>query len=338
MSFSQPKQSSLQTDEQIAAKAAEWLVLLDEDSDEQLQDQFYLWLALDLRHQAAVDRMQKLITDVETLVDHYPNKKIPKIILDQGLNSSKNDTFLRGLKFVLASLFIISTGMMATFLYAPLSYWAADIRSSSQIWRQDYLSDESQIKISGKSAYNVKFDYDQRSVELIQGNILVNVAKDAHRPFIVKTAYGEIRALGTRFIVSQENEHTTLTMLESKVEVKSNQLAKQQLLVQAGQQVKINKNGLIEKTVTPINTELYEAAWNKQILLANGESLIDVLDYLAFYYDGKIVFDREQLRNYKVTATLSLIDVEHTIELLTKELNLEMQTPLPLYIKISKKS
>ena len=331
------KQVSLQTDQQIAAKAAEWLVLLDE-ADEALKQQFALWLALDPRHQAAVDRMQHLISNVEALATDYINNDIPKAILSQGLQSSKQPSLLSKAKPLLGGIFIVSIGLTAALQYAGLSYWLADTRNSSQSWQQEKLSDNSQIKISGKAAYNVKFDHEKRIIELIQGNILVDVAKDPQRPFIVKTAYGEIKALGTRFIISQQSQQTTLTMLESKVEVKTADLINQPYLVVGGQQIKINKNGMIEKPSVPISPKLYESAWDRQILLVNGEPLVEVLDNLSIYYEGKISFDREQLKNYRVTATLPLQNIEYTIALLSKEFNLNMETPLPLYIKITKKS
>lgn len=64
-----------------------------------------------------------------------------------------------------------------------------------------------------------QFDPLQRLLALRSGELLVDVAKDRARPFMVETEHGRMRALGTRFLVQQNDDFTRLVMLHSQVEV-----------------------------------------------------------------------------------------------------------------------
>lgn len=329
----------------ITAQAAEWLVKLDDDTDaateQQKQYEYQAWLAEDPRHEESIQRLQKLLGEVESLANQYPDTQIPQQMIDQALSPNKQRLVAGFTKTLFGLVLALGLAGLTALQYAPFDYWIADIRNGSQSWQQNILADQSHIKIGGKGAYNVQFDETQRVIQLLQGSILVDVAKDAQRPFIVKTQHAQIKALGTRFIVTRQAEQTVLTLLESKVEVRSQSDLQnnrsQAVIVQAGQQLKINAQGFVELIPTQINPRLMEQAWQQQILVANGESLVDVLEYLALYYDGKISFDHTELAGIQVTAILPLNNIEQSIMVLVKELNLDVQTNIPFYLKVSKK-
>ncbi|WP_313519340.1 FecR domain-containing protein, partial [Pseudomonas sp.] len=52
---------------------------------------------------------------------------------------------------------------------------------------------------------------------LRRGELLVQVAADAARPFHVRSAEGDVRALGTRFLVRQEDDATRVVVLQHSV-------------------------------------------------------------------------------------------------------------------------
>ncbi|KAA8732360.1 DUF4880 domain-containing protein [Acinetobacter qingfengensis] len=324
------------TDDDISAQAAEWLVLLDDDPNEQTQQQFALWLAQDPRHVEAIERMQNLLGEVEQFKRHYQQHQISKKILNDTLNNTRHYRLHFAYKSVLALFMVSALIVFFSLQYAPLDYWTADKRNTSQSWQQQQLPDHSQIKMSGKTAYNIDYDQHHRQIELLQGNILVDVAKDPSRPFLVKTTHGTVRALGTRFIVTQDGQHTIVTMLESKTLVWSTTAQQQPVSLIAGQRIEIGAQGLLSRKPIQINSQLFENAWQSQMLVANGESLTDVLDYLAMYYPGKILFDRQKLAKIQVTATLPLNHIDQALQQLAKELHLNVQNDLPYRIQITR--
>lgn len=332
------EQMSPISDEDISTQAAEWLVRLDDEgADQAVQHEFAMWLAQDSRHVQAIERIQKILGDVSDLQQYYPDSKIAKNILEDTLNQTEKSKVhyrYQGLGILLLCSAVV---VFLASQYAPLSYWTADQRNSSQSWQQHTLQDNSQIKVSGKTAYNLQFDQQHRTVELLQGNILVDVAKDAQRPFKVTTSHGTIQALGTRFMVTQDGQRTILTMLESRTAVWSQQQPDDKIQVVAGQRIEINAQGIVNRQLIQINADLLEQAWNQRKLVANGDDLSDILDYLAMYYSGKISFDRDQLRGIRVTATLPLDDIEKSLQVLAQELDLEIQHSIPYMVKVTKK-
>ena len=141
-----------------------------------------------------------------------------------------------------------------------------------------------------------------------RGNILVEVAKDTFRPFMVETKQAKITALGTRFIVQEYDNTTLITMLESsaKVEISKDyhDLISQNVVIQAGQQLRINHDGILDRS--NISPKLFETAWQHKMLMVQNMALPEVLGILNTYYHQEITFNHQELSNVKVTATLPL--------------------------------
>ncbi|MEJ1966665.1 MAG: FecR domain-containing protein [Gammaproteobacteria bacterium] len=81
------------------------------------------------------------------------------------------------------------------------------------------LSDGSTVQLNSRSKLRVRFDPSQRVVELIEGQALFHVAKNAARPFIVRSAQTSVRAVGTRFDVYKKQAGPVVTVIEGRVAV-----------------------------------------------------------------------------------------------------------------------
>lgn len=333
-----PNSSSNQkTSADITEQAAEWLILLEDDQTQDTLTKYQKWLTTHPEHPIAIERIQKLIGDVESITEQYVDKDTSKNILAQGMaQQQKTRSTFR--KSILSITLLGSAVLLTALQYAPIHYWMADQRNGSQSWQQHSLEDQSQIKVAGKTAYNIQYTNTQRKVELLQGNILVDVAKDKNRPFLVETKHGTIQALGTRFIVTQDGQKTIVTMLESKTAIWGTQYPEQKIELVAGERFILNGQQVISSQPIGINTHLIEQAWQQHTLVANGSNLVDVLDELSQYYDGKLQFDRPSLSKIKVTATLPLGDIEQALQQIANELNLNINQPIPylIIIKINK--
>ena len=58
----------------------------------------------------------------------------------------------------------------------------------------------------------------QREVTLLEGQALFRVAKDRHRPFVVRAGDAQVRAIGTEFDVYRKQVATIVTVVEGRVE------------------------------------------------------------------------------------------------------------------------
>ena len=245
------------------------------------------------------------------------------------------------------------------------AYLLADIRVAGGEWRSRTLADGSRITLNGGSAVNVRFDGARRVMELVQGEVLVDVARDPHRPFDVETAQGSMRALGTRFVVTRDGDATVLSMLESRVAVRAVQKTRtaraaetdhagaagqarsalpgtragQTLagaapaVVVAGERVRIDAAGV--GPVENVDPAAISDAWRLHQLVVDNQPLSNVLDQLDRQRPGRIVFNRAALAGIRVSAVLPLDDTDRALDLLlTNFPQLRIRTVSPYLVLV----
>lgn len=310
-----------------AKAAAEWLVRLSADDvapEERaaLQARFEAWKQADPRQRDAADRMSGFISWVSGLRSTSASTAPAHAALDAVLrtSSAKGGKRTRAKRFG-ATLALILALAVPTWIglqaYPPV-WLMADVRTAAGQWETRILEDGSRITMGSAGAVNLRFDAGRRVLELVRGEILVEVARDPARPFLVETAHGSIRALGTRFEVSLDADATVLTMLESRVSV---QTASQRAgknsggtVVSAGQRVRIAADGL--GPIESIDARSVSDAWKFHRLVVQDRPLPEVLDALSRYRPGRIRYDRAQLEGVKVSAVLPLDDTDRALQLL----------------------
>jgi transmembrane sensor len=126
-------------------------------------------------------------------------------------------------------------------------------------------------------------------VRLLNGEILIETARDdLARPFIVHTAEGSIRALGTRFIVRCEAGRTQVCVQEHAVEVRTASLTGPPVRVDAGQQM-----SFAHDSVASVQSANPQAdAWTRDMLVVNDWRLGDFILELQRYRPGHLGCDR----------------------------------------------
>lgn len=109
----------------------------------------------------------------------------------------------------------VGSGTVYWFQARGANTYATDVGEQRSI----RLSDGSTIEINSRSRLRVDFSDAQRTVELLEGQALFEVAKDPRRPFVVRSGDANVRAVGTQFDVYKKNNGTVVTVLEGKVAV-----------------------------------------------------------------------------------------------------------------------
>lgn len=301
----------------ILREAAQWLVRLDHQADAASQQAFHAWLAADPQHPLAIARLQGHLS---------PLKQAPA---RAALRRARQPKAIKGLALSL----LIGLLALPAYQYSQRGYLFADLSTASGQWQQQRLADGSTLQLDGGSAVDLDFDANQRRVRLLHGELLVDVAKDAQRPFYVDTPQGSIRALGTRFIVERSGEATVVRMLESSTRIDS---ATQQLTLNPGQRVRLDAQG--PGNVEKFDARAHEAAWNTHHLLANDEPLADVLERLGRHRSGLLLFDRQALQGLRVTVMLPFDDPARALRLLQRTLPIEVSSYTPWVTRVSLKN
>jgi len=294
-----------------AEQAARWIVQLSADDPAERDTAragFAAWKAADPLHATVAAGMENLLRQLHAVRepaggDHRPARAALAAIAPKRQR-------LRQLAAASAVAVLVLTGALA--LGERPAYLLADLRSPTGQWQTHTLADGSRLTLAGGSAVNVRFNAGERHVELVRGDILVDVAKDAQRPFIVDSGQAAIRALGTRFTVRKEDGATILSMLESTVSAQVPQ--HRAVVVQAGRRARITRDGV--GPLTSIDAASVQQAWRAHQLVVDDLPLADVLDELARHRPGQLHYDRAQIDGIRVAAVLPLDDTDKALQLL----------------------
>lgn len=316
----------LDSPQSLDEQAASWIMRLhDGNLSERERQQFEQWKAQDPHHAAAIERLQGFVGRLQAL---RPQHAPVQAALDAALVKRRRNPAGRvvlGLMLALPLALLLRS-------YPP-SYLLADQRTAPAEWQRIDLDDGSQLILSGNSAVDLTFNPQQRQVKLLRGEILVQVAHDATRPFIVVTEEGQMRALGTRFTVKREAPGTLLTLLESKVAAQDAN-HHPAVEVSAGEQARITP-----QAVTPlghVDTRATNDAWQYHQLVVQDRPLPEVLDELARQYGGHLQFDREQLADLRVSAVLPLDEPRRALQLISDAFPVRVRSFSPLWLKIER--
>lgn len=311
----------------VVEEAAKWLVRLS-DSGAKSEDYaaFESWKQSDARHAEAAGRMSGLIGRIQGLRTSGGDARALRATLDAVGSQRGKISRSKRLGATLALLLSLAApGWLALQKYPP-AYLLADVRTATGQPETRQLADHTQLTLKGASAVNLHYDARQRTVELVRGEILLDVARDATRPFVVETRHGSIRALGTRFAVRSDDDATVLTMLESKVSVKavaaSGGLDRVGLVVSAGQRVLIDADG--SGVLERVDVRSIADAWKFNQLVVQDAPLPEVLDELARQRVGVIRYDRAALADIRVSAVLPLGDTDQALRLLSASHHLQI--------------
>lgn len=110
--------------------------------------------------------------------------------------------------------------IVGTWYYTQRGTYSTDIGEQRSVT----LVDGSVIDLNARSRIKIRYGADERYVDLLEGQALFHVAKDAARPFIVRSAETSVRAVGTQFDVYRKKSGTIVTVVEGRVAVASSQL------------------------------------------------------------------------------------------------------------------
>lgn len=204
--------------------------------------------------------------------------------------------------------------------FLPVNYWLADQRTATGEQRTIRLSDNTLIRLNTHSALDVKFDAKQRRVVLQEGEIFVETGShEDPRPFIVETDEGQMRALGTKFLVKRRDDGTLLSVLQSAVAAHP-QASDNELILREGQQMLIQRHSLGPMVAIAPGAD----AWMRGMLVVDNAPLKDVIAELGRYRSGYlgVASDVAELR---ITGSFPLNNTDLALKALMPTLPVEIE-------------
>ena len=177
------------------------------------------------------------------------------------------------------------------------------------------LPDGSSVRLDGDSRIRVQFSGHDRRIDLLKGQALFKVAKNAERPFVVVSGGTRIRDVGTRFNVNRMRSETVVTVLEGRVAVtcprSSNAVPpsapaiSSPIEVGAGEQVAV----MPDVIPRPRPARLAAAtAWTHNMLIFDPTPLGQAAEEFNRFSTRQLVIDGMQLQNLPVYGVFNALD------------------------------
>jgi transmembrane sensor len=211
----------------------------------------------------------------------------------------------------------------------PIDYWMADQRTATGEQRSVRLADNTLIRLNTHSAIDVRFDAKQRRVILQDGEILVETGShEDPRPFIVETSDGQMRALGTRFLVRRESDGTLLSVLQSAVAAQPQHEQNEQIL-REGQQVFMSRDGLGPTLALAPGAD----AWTRGMLVVENARLADLVAELGRYRAGHLGVGSE-VADLRITGSFPLGNTDLALKALSPTLPVQIEQRTQWWVKV----
>jgi transmembrane sensor len=198
---------------------------------------FAQWRDADSSHFAAFERLQTIVASLRSEM----SRADVRALRDAALRARPRHQWRLSL-LVAASLATLAiaiavwTELPAVMSFAPLrSLVAFAGRITGADSAEQYITavgqrstvtlrDGSSVELNARTRVKVNFTETRRGVELVDGQALFHVAKNPHRPFIVRAGNREIVAIGTAFDVRVDAAYLRVTLIEGKVAVSTQSL------------------------------------------------------------------------------------------------------------------
>lgn len=285
--------------EDIRLQAADWLLRLeDAKSNNAVRAAFEAWRRADSRHDTVFRQMEQIWRMAAT---------------------SPSPVSRHRKRTMLASA-VAMVLLLAQLL--PMEYWLADARTGGGEIRRIALDDGSYLVLNGDSAVDIDYDAAGRTIHLIRGEVVAQVAHDATgRTFRIESRDGSATALGTRYLVRQQAEETVVAVLESRVGVRARDLPDRLVALRAGEQVRLDASHLGRIEAAPADA----GDWANMRLTFQDAPLDRVMAALDRHHPGQLRLVPADGAALRFTGTLPADDLALALGLLEQALPLKVQ-------------
>jgi transmembrane sensor len=261
-------------------------------------------------------------------------RHVPAPTASQVLRTS-SDNKRSGRRAVLRGLALVGgTGLAAHLVRDTRTWHAVTARYTTATGerRELVLGDGTRIVMNTATALDVHFTAGQRRIDLHRGEIMIVTGKDhgaRYRPFVVHTAHGAARALGTRFSVYQHEADTEVAVYEGAVEVRPLRAAAAVLRLAAGSATRFTGDRAERERLLAASGP----AWLRGVLEAEQMPLPEFLAELARYRQGVIQCD-PALAGERVSGIYPLADTDKILAALGGALPVRVSYRTRYWVKV----
>ncbi|MFJ9991464.1 FecR domain-containing protein [Pseudomonas putida] len=297
---------------QVAEQAVHWLIESQgADFDPAQQQALERWLQADGEHQRAWAHIQQV---------NQRLRGATSPVVHATLQAPPSPARRRALKALLLAGVASATGLGLQ-SHNPLPGLMADYRSPVGQRRRLPLDDGSLLQLNTHSAADVRFDGQQRYVRLLEGELSLDVARDA-RPLVLRSDDGSLQLDSGRFNVRQFEGFSQVSVFSGMARLQGQTLlAGQQARLAAGRWEGI---GALDRNI---------GAWVDGMLVVSQMRLGEFLAELSRYRHGQLGCS-EQVAGLRISGSYPLDDSERILEMLEVALPVRVRRFTRYWVKV----
>ncbi len=319
--------------DRIAEEAARWFARLrHRETDSELLAAFRRWRDQNLAHRRAYAELEEIWQQLDGLVPVETGRPLAA----ESSASTRRSLRLRRVMHAAAAAVVLVIGLAGYLQVTGEAPWLWEqVATARGEQRTLMLEDGSTVYLNTATRLAVRMTKGRRIVRLRQGEALFEVTHDPARPFLVESALGTVRVVGTRFDVALSLERRTMQVLvvEGKVAVTPARDAgrgRSQLALTPGELAEITDRHVAERRVADVRSLV---SWRDGYLVFDGSPLQEVVESVNRYLPHPLKIADAEIADLSVTAVIRLEDREAIVRALTtalpvKALRLENGTTL----------
>ncbi|WP_210643172.1 MULTISPECIES: FecR domain-containing protein [unclassified Pseudomonas] len=285
-----PEPASAQDTAHAMEQALDWLILLDNPSQEQTH-QFQAWLAADPRHGEAFARAKAIWDGPQVIASARQLEAQPPITALSRLRAHWKP--LASAAVLLLSLFNFSD--------LPLHFQADHLTVVGERQRLQ-LEDGSKVLLNTDSAFSSTFNEQRHVARLYKGEALFEVPGNRNLPLEIDAGPVTASVSDTTLAVRYLDGVAQVQVQRGDVDLRAHR-NDTHVRLSAGESIRIGPNGFDHPVQLDADTDL---AWVQGRLVFKNRPLSQVLAELQRYYPGWIINNNQQLANVAVTGNYRL--------------------------------
>lgn len=321
---------------QILEEAAEWFIEIDgDDTSLATREAFDAWLRKSPEHMRAFLELLPIwegassfdvardAAGEERLIGRFLDEKAKANVVwlseESGQGTAPRDPvsppprqskWRTPRRVALAASILLAIGGGMSWFQMQRNVFASDIGEQRSL----VLPDGSSLELNARSKVRIRFTTHARDVDLLGGQALFRVAKDAAKPFIVHVDNTQVRAVGTQFDVYRKQTATTVTVIEGRVAVTPGTSSAQPVPgtpitsvveLAPGEQVIVAGSSLSPPTHVDIAAA---TGWTQHRLTFRKAALAEVAEEFNRYNRRQLHIEGASLRAFLVSGSFSSTD------------------------------
>ena len=335
---------------EITEAAGEWLERLSSDvvSEEQ-REAFADWLLTSPVHVGEYLRISALREELAGTLARHPDwvqvllddtdanvVELPQVVETPVSKASSRPHRRRRatVTSIAAAAAVTVLAIAAWFGYVSLVTVPADptaIATALGEQRSILLSDGSMLELNTETEVRIRMSEHARDIDLLRGELLVDVARDAARPFRVLSDGVVAQAIGTRFNVYKREGDTVVTVIEGRVAVNPSSSTTsstqasgvigtiEPVELTTGLQIAVSNQAVatpsVELTPEPVNLAK-ATAWTKRRLMFDDEPLSAIVAEFNRYNRARLIIENNELNDKRLSGVFDANDPDEFIALL----------------------